>query len=402
MGFPNTSLAAHALGRRGVHALAAAGVALVLSLVGAAAPAVADTDDGPEVTWGVHPAPGPDGEPRENYAYAIEPGQELSDAIVVANYDAAPLVLDVYAADAFTTSSGQLDAATREVSPRAVGAWVLPVADRITIEPGESVEVPFTLTVPENATPGDHAGAILTALTTPQVEDGVSVDRRLGIRIHVRVGGELVPTVAVEDLRVDYAGTFNPFGLGEATVSYTVRNTGNTRLSVPQSATVSGPFGVFAVEAADLASVPEILPGEEWPVTIRLSGVVPAFVLTASVALAPELPAETAATVAADPPAVEATARTAAIPWMLLALVLLVAAAIVLAVRRTRRRRARDRAREDARVREAVEEALRQRDDTTSMPVERADAPSAYDGPIDPSSSAEDVAASAGGQKTKS
>lgn len=386
MGFPITWAAASARRRHRTLALIAAGVALVLALAGAAAPAVADTADGPEVTWGVRPAPGADGEQRENYVYEIEPGDEVTDAIVVANYDAVPLVLDVYAADAFTTSSGQLDAATRDVTPRGVGAWALPVADRITIEPGESVEVPFTISIPENATPGDHAGAILTALTTPQIEDGVSVDRRLGIRMHVRVAGDLAPTLLVDDLRVDYAGTLNPFGLGEATISYTVRNVGNTRLTADQSVTASGPFGVFAAEAADLASVPELLPGEEWPVTVRLAGVVPTFVLTADVTLAPELPAET---VGVTPSTVEASAMTAAIPWMLLALVLLVVGAIVLTVLRTRRRRARDRAREDARVRDAVEQALRERGDTTT-PGE----------PVETAPSSEKVGASAGGQKT--
>lgn len=387
MGFPITWAAASARLRHRTLALAAAGVALVLALAGAAAPAAADTADGPEVTWGVRPAPGPDGEPRENYVYAIEPGEEVADAIVVANYDAVPLVLDVYAADAFTTSSGQLDAATRDVTPRGVGAWVLPVADRITVEPGESVEVPFTIAIPENATPGDHAGAILTALTTPQVEDGVSVDRRLGIRMHVRVGGELAPTVLVDDLRVDYAGTLNPFGLGEATISYTVRNVGNTRLTADQSVTASGPFGVFAVEAADLASVPELLPGEEWPVTVRLAEVAPTFVLTADVSLAPELPVETAG---ATPSTVHASATTAAIPWTLLVLVLLVVGAIVLVALRARRRRARDRAREDARVRDAVEQALRERDDTPPPSGEA----------VQPAPSSEEVGASAGGQKT--
>ncbi|MEK8226658.1 hypothetical protein NKG05_12040 [Oerskovia sp. M15] len=40
--------------------------------------------------------------------------------------------------------------------------------------------------------------------------EGVSVDRRLGSRMHVRVAGDLVPAVVVDDVSVAYDGTLNP------------------------------------------------------------------------------------------------------------------------------------------------------------------------------------------------
>ncbi|WP_395244717.1 WxL protein peptidoglycan domain-containing protein [Agromyces sp. MMS24-K17] len=334
-----------------VAAALAAGAALA-----GAAPAAAE--EGPDVTWGVRPAAYDGDDARQNYAYQADPGETIEDAIIVANHDTAPIELDVYAADGFTTAGGQLDVATRDARAVDIGKWLLPAADRIVVQPGEAVEVPFTLAVPANATPGDHAGAILTALTRPDEDEGLTVDRRLGIRIHLRVGGELAPALAIENLRVDYGGTLNPFGSGEATVAYTVRNAGNVRLSAAQAVTLTGPFGMLPVAATGVDPVPELLPGETWPVTVRVAGVVPAFGLTASVALDPSAPEGTERA----PKRVEASATTAAVPWTLLVLVLLVAGGIALWIVLGRKRRAARAAAEEARVQEAVAAALRERD----------------------------------------
>ncbi|WP_345752616.1 DUF916 domain-containing protein [Microbacterium rhizophilus] len=337
-------------------------LALALTTALAGAPAHAATDATPEVTWGVRTATGEHGDGRENYAYEAAPGDTIADAIIIANHDTAPLELDIYGADGFTSSSGQLDVAPRAVTPREIGAWLVPATDRVTVAPGEAVEVPFTITVAANATPGDHAGGILTALTRPPLEDGVTVDRRLGIRIHLRVTGAIAPALAVDDLRVDYAGTPAPFGAGQATVTYTVRNSGNVRLSASQGVTLAGPFGLFAIGAPGLTPVPELLPGETWPVEVEVGGVVPAFVLNAVAALDAVPTAD-----APVPQRVEARASTAAVPWSFLAVLLVLAGAVALWVATRRRRRAARQAREDARVRDAVAQALRDRGPESAM-----------------------------------
>jgi hypothetical protein len=320
-----------------------------------------------DVTWGVRTAANDNGADRQNYAYRIEPGKSVSDALVVSNHAATPLDLDVYAADGFTTSSGQLDLVTQDTESVAVGAWTALQSGRVTIAPGASVEVPFTVSVPADATPGDYAGGLLTSLPHTTQENGISVDRRLGIRMHVRVEGDLAPAVAVEKMTVDYSGTVNPFGAGTATVSYTVHNTGNVRLSSGQTVTLAGPFGWFPVDTGAVAEVPELLPGESWTVSVPVDGVVPAFWLTAKAALSPKLPAVTGSTPGVDGVAAEAGAL--AVPWSLLVLVVLVAAAVVVAVLLLRRRARARTAREDERVKKAVEDALRDADAPEPAPA---------------------------------
>ena len=331
----------------------------------ALAPASAASADEGDVSWGVRTAANDQGADRQNFGYEIDPGGSVTDALVVSNRDVLPLNLALYGADGFTTDAGQLDVVTAGTDSVAVGAWLDFDAASVTVQPGESVEVPFTMTVPNNATPGDYAGAVITSLTQPSPEQGINVDRRLGVRIHLRVGGTLAPALAVDAMRVDYTGTFNPFGAGEAVVTYTLRNSGNARLSARQKVTVSGPFGMLASDAHGIEKAPELLPGESWDMTVRVAGVIPSFLLTAATSVSLESPSSDASDPAIAP--VEASATTWAVPWATLVLLALVAAIVVATVALGRRRRRAVKSREDARVEQAVQQALLEREERPSL-----------------------------------
>lgn len=297
-------------------------VVIALLVVGAGS-AVAEPDAG----WTVRTAANDFGSDRDNYDYTLDPGGTLDDGLVVANNGTAPLDLAVYAADAFTTSEGRLDLRTKATPATGVGAWIHPGQDHLTIQPGQSTEVPFTVSVPANATPGDHLGGIVTSLTQGNVE------RRVGIRLQVRVGGDLSPGLSVEDLDVRYSGT--PFGKGDATITYAIHNTGNATLAARQAVSVAGPFGSWRVPAARVDDSPRLLPGETWHVSVPVHGVVPSLQLTATVTLVPLLTDAVGST--APLPAAETTTHAWAIPWLLLLLVACAVAGLILVSRRRRR-----------------------------------------------------------------
>ncbi|MBI9114815.1 WxL protein peptidoglycan domain-containing protein [Sanguibacter suaedae] len=335
---------------------------ITAACLGVPGPAAANEND---VTWGVRTASNDNGADRDNFAYTLDPGEVVDDALVVTNHHSGPLQLAVYPADGFTTASGVLDLVTQDTPSVAVGSWAAIAEDTLEIAPGASVEVPFTLSIPADATPGDYAGGILTSLSQPALEDGITVDRRLGVRLHVRVQGDLVPTLAVEDLAVDYDGTLNPFGSGTALVTFTVRNAGNTRLAAGQDVTLSGPWGVLPVEAADVGAVPELLPGESWPVSVSVPSVLPTFWLTATSEVTATVPA-----VAGEAPGiapVRTSTGTWAVPWSALALLVVVVGGVVARVLVVRRNRKQRRLAEDQRVQEAVDRALREKEQTTAV-----------------------------------
>ncbi|MEV7330133.1 DUF916 domain-containing protein [Micromonospora sp. NPDC093244] len=337
-------------------------VLAAVAVVGVGAGPASATDG--NVAWTVRTASNGYGEARSSYSYNVNPGGAVEDAMVVANRGPAPLTLAVYAADGFTTEAGQLDLLTRDRKSVAVGAWVKAKAGSVVVQPGKTAQVPFTISVPDNATPGDYVGGILTTLTQADKAEGINVDRRLGIRIKLRVGGELKPNLAIEDLHVTYDGTSNPFGRGDATITYTIHNVGNAALSGQQAVSVSGPFGVLRVRAGDVAAPPELLPGESWDVTVPVRDVAPAVRLAATATVTPLLTDASGSTTSLKP--VQVTAHGWALPWMLLLVLVVLIAVVVGAYLYRRRSRARRTAREDARVRDAVAQALGGREPQTS------------------------------------
>jgi hypothetical protein len=323
--------------------------------------AVAAEDD---VAWAVRTASNKFGEDRQNYRYTLNPGGTIRDGLVVVNHGKKPIDLSVYAADGFTTEGGQLNLLTQDAKSTGIGAWVHADRTRVRIQPGKSVNVPFRLTLPENATPGDHLGGIITSLTQAGTGAGMDVDRRLALRIQLRVGGDLKPALTVDGPDVSFDGTANPFGKADATVDYTIHNTGNAILSAQQKVSVTGPFGRFEVDAADVPDAPELLPGEEWTVSVPVHGVRPGVRLAGTVTLTPLM---TDAAGSVSPLAeIETTSHAWAIPWALLVLLVVVIGLVVLGVVVSRRRREQARLREDARVQEAIGQALRERTGSSS------------------------------------
>ncbi|MCU1423375.1 MAG: hypothetical protein JWN36_3026, partial [Microbacteriaceae bacterium] len=309
-----------------------------------------------DITWTVRTASNSFGSDRTSYSYTATPGSTVDDALVVTNHGSDPLDLGVYAADGYTTGSGQFDLVVGGAKSVTIGAWVTSSAKSVAVAPGATVEVPFTLTVPKNATPGDYAGGIVTSLVEPDAAKGINVDRRLGIRVALRVSGDLKPALAVENAHVDWSGGFNPFAGGDATLTYTIHNTGNSMLSAQQAAAVTGPFGWFAAKAGTIAPSPRLLPGEKWKVTVPVHGVAAAVWLAATTTVTPVATDAAGSTSPMTP--ISVTANGWAVPWTLVVLVLLVAAAVVFLPRLLRRARARRKEREDARVRDAVARAL--------------------------------------------
>jgi hypothetical protein len=301
-----------------------------LGLLGAGTgPAAAAAADG-GVSWTVGTASNDFGSGRPNYRYTLDPGGRLDDGLVVVNHGTTPLHLAVYAADGFTAKGGRLDLVTRDAKSARVGAWVHPDRPDVTVRPGASAEVPFTVAPPDGAAPGEYLGGIVTA------DDA---GRRLGVRIRLRVGGDLRPSLSVDNPHVRYSGTPNPFGKGDATVTYTIHNTGNAILTARQAVSLSGPFGRWRAGAGRIADSPQLLPGDTWKVSVPVHGVTPALRLTGTVTLVPLL--TDASGSVAPLAAVQTRSYGWGTPWVPLLLLLVAVCGLVVTGRAFRRRRRR-------------------------------------------------------------
>ncbi|XRQ14151.1 WxL protein peptidoglycan domain-containing protein [Actinomadura welshii] len=325
-------------------ALLAALIALAASLTApahAAAPAVPAAPAAPAapapggLAWSVKPA-GAKGQSRRDYfVYTLSPGQRVRDKVVISNLSDRALTFRVYATDAFNTADGSFALLTADRQAADIGTWLaVGGAPTRTVEPGKSVTVPFTLTVPSGATPGDHSGGVIAAVTeqtTGAQGQRVNVDRRVAARVYARVNGAVSSSLQVESLKV--APDSPLLGSGDVKVTYRIRNAGNVRLAATARLGVTGPFGA-GLGGSVTRDVPELLPGNAYTFTDEVRGVVPAGPLTASLRLTPLDPMEAGS--AARP-----TVRTAgwwATPWPAVAALVLAVAAALHLVRRRRSR----------------------------------------------------------------
>lgn len=216
---------------------------------------------------------------RPSLSYDLDPGATITDSVTLYNYGNVPLTFRIYATDAFNNSAGQFDLLPGTETPTDVGSWITMPLEYIDVPPRKQAVIPIVLKVPADATPGDHVGAIL-ASSDAQGEgpDGatVSVDRRTGTRMYVRVAGDLVPELAIENVKTTYEPSLNPLS-GTAKVTYRIQNRGNVRLGGSYRLSISGPFGVAKkrIAAEDLV---ELLPGEGVTLTAEFDNM-PATVL---------------------------------------------------------------------------------------------------------------------------
>lgn len=314
-------------------ALAAALLAVLLGppAAGEAAPRPAPSADPGAVRWAVQPS-GPGGPTGRNYfTYDLAPGDSVTDHVGVTNLGDRPLTFAVYGTDAYTTTDGAFALLPSDRAATDVGAWIGVERRSWTVQPGRRADIPFRLTVPRNATPGDHTGGVIAAVAQDGVTaDGqrVRLDQRIAARVYLRVAGEVRPAVTVESVRVGYDTPLNPIGRADLTVTYRIRNSGNVRVGGTGAVVVDGPGG-WTLSRTSPVDLPELLPGAEFTVTERVTGVPPALRLTATVDLAPT-------TVDTALPPVQRTASVWAPPWLLIAA--LAAAGAWLYLRRRRRR----------------------------------------------------------------
>jgi hypothetical protein len=87
-------------------------------------------------------------------------GSRQHEAVVVTNYGAKRLVLDVDAVDGLTGATSGVVYANRGVRVHGAGAWVRPALDRVTVPSRSSVVVHFAVDVPQSAPPGDQVAGI--------------------------------------------------------------------------------------------------------------------------------------------------------------------------------------------------------------------------------------------------
>ncbi len=319
----------------GIRRLAATAVIAAFLAAGALATGAgaARADDVDAISGG--PSDGTGADSRTRYSYEIDPGQTLSDYYVAKNTGTTALTLTVFATDAFTAEDGGFALLDTADKPVDAGSWVS-FADGATkvvlpLAAGASQVVPFTVSVPADAAPGDHPAGVVISVTSGSGQ--VLVDKRIATRLYVRVSGELQPILKVTSFAAVYTPSLNPLG-GTTTITATIANQGNVALGAKAVVGVKTYFGI-PVSDPRVEEVPEILPGGSTDLSFTVEGVPQIGYLSPYLTVQP-----TASKESPVPGALPQSTRDTpvlAMPWWLV--ILVVVAAVVWLLLRIRRSR---------------------------------------------------------------
>lgn len=295
--------------------------------------ATAEIDSGEpaeNLTWGIAPSreDGPDG--RAAIGFLVDPGQEYQDWVVVTNYGDSALELSLSAWDAYTTTNGGFDLVQDD--PMGAGNWISLETVDLELEPGENQIVPITVTIPDNAHPGDHAAGIVASLYSGDGQ-GIDIERRVGLRTHVRVMGPVQPQLSISQHDADYRGSFLPWRLGSGRSEFVVKNSGNIRLTGTPSVTMTGPFG-WGERIYTPEEITDILPDGAVVVEVDLGRVAPLWWRTVTVEVTPT--ASAAQPLESAVQAATSQVRMWTIPYTLLAIIVIASGALVYLIRRNR------------------------------------------------------------------
>jgi len=170
----------------------------------------------------------------------LAPGAAVRRRIEVTNTTKAPLFVTLYAAGATIDGSHFVGSSGHTANDLSTWSSVLPATVRLPA--GGRATAAVTITVPQDAAPGERYAAVWAEVRSGS-KPGIVQVNRVGIRLYVSVGAGAPP--AADFVIESLTAVRSPDGL--PTVLASVRNTGGRALDMAGSLELlSGPGGLHA------------------------------------------------------------------------------------------------------------------------------------------------------------
>nr|MBA2529383.1 peptidase [Euzebyales bacterium] len=121
----------------------------------------------------------------------LQPGDEISRRIEVANLTGESVDVAMYAAGATVDGGGFRGLEGREANELSEWTTVTPAS--VDLAPGEAAEATVEVAVPRKAFGGERYGVVWAELPGAQSQSGITIVNRVGIRMYLSVGGPKEP-----------------------------------------------------------------------------------------------------------------------------------------------------------------------------------------------------------------
>lgn len=129
-------------------------------------------------------------------------------------------------------------------NPYSLKSWISPLP-QLLLEPRQIRNLPVTISVPANASPGGYYAVVRFTATPPELDStGVSLSASLGALILVRVNGDIAESMEIEEFSVNRNGkTGTLFERTPLEFVERIKNTGNIHDMPTGQVTITDMFG---------------------------------------------------------------------------------------------------------------------------------------------------------------
>ena len=167
--------------------------------------ATPSADAGPRFV--IYPQGGADG---DYFTLEAEAGTTHDLVVVLGNADDEPLSLRTYASNVLPIVNGGFALSPEDVTPEGTSLWLDYAPETFDFAPGEGVERSFTVTIPEDAAPGQYITGLALETAEPLEVEGSALFQqviRKTIAVFIIVPGEEIPafTLGEPEVAVDGA-----------------------------------------------------------------------------------------------------------------------------------------------------------------------------------------------------
>lgn len=136
----------------------------------------------------------------------VNPGQLLSLKLHITNLGLEEQTFYIIKRDIVNTNAEghPIFAMEGESNEYELSNWIQITNEPIIIAGGRIRDIPFTITVPQNASPGGHFGTIFLTLSSSRPEKtGASVGYQVGTIINLRISGDIREDAGIREFRAD-------------------------------------------------------------------------------------------------------------------------------------------------------------------------------------------------------
>lgn len=177
-----------------------------------------------------------------NQELTVNAGEKLSGELTVLNDGDTDVIYKLYATDYRVSGEDYAGDFTNDASKANVSAvsWFSLPSTNATIKPRQQVKVPYTLTIPANASVGGHYAAVFVETVPPKNTSGSVINRvdRLASIFYIAVDGNLNQVGSIAELNVPRMQSLPPI-----TGTLRVKNEGNVHFNADVTFTLESPFG---------------------------------------------------------------------------------------------------------------------------------------------------------------